>query len=88
MPCSHFWTLFTKRTDRGKVVKHQPEGHPEEELIEGLEPDQLLAAASKPLPRLRLTRSAEIGLRVLRGFVLLIAVLVIYAFVLKLRAGQ
>lgn len=69
-------------------MKHQPEGHPEDELIEGLEPDQLFAAASKPLPRFRLSRPAEIALWGLRVFVLLIAALVIYAFVLKLRVGE
>lgn len=69
-------------------MKHQPEGHLEEELIEGLEPDQLFAVASKPLPRFRLSRTAEIALWGLRVFVLLIAALVIYAFVLKLRVGQ
>jgi len=62
-------------------TEYRPEGHHESQLIEALEPDQLTAAVSKPLPRLQLSRSMRIVLWVLRVFVLIISVLVIYVFI-------
>ena len=56
-------------------------GHPDDELIQALEPDQLVAATSKPLPRYRLSRNANVALWLLRIFVLLMTVLVAYTFV-------
>ena len=65
-------------------TKFQPEGHHESQLIESLEPDQLVAAVAKPLPRLQLSRPVLIALWAVRLFVLLISVLVVYTFVAKL----
>jgi len=65
-------------------AKFQPEGHHESQLIESLEPDQLVAAVAKPLPRLQLSRPVLIALWAVRLFVLLISVLVVYTFVAKL----
>lgn len=59
-------------------------GHPDDELIHALEPDQVVAAASRPLPRYQLSGAANIALWLLRIFVLLITALVVYTFVLAL----
>jgi hypothetical protein len=60
-------------------------GHPDEELLFALEPDQLVAASSRPLPRYALSRAANLALWLLRGFVLIITALVVYTFILSLR---
>ena len=60
-------------------------GHPDDELLSALEPDQLVAASSQPLPRYVLGRAASVALWLLRGFVLIITTLVIYTFVVSLR---
>jgi len=65
-------------------AKYLPEGHHENQLIEALEPDQLVAEVSKPLPRLRLSRSVRISLWAVRIFVLIISALVVYVFIVKL----
>lgn len=67
---------------------HQPEGHPDSELIEGLEPDQLVATSSKPLSILRLSLTWKVFFWVLRVFVLVISALVIYVFVVGLRDAR
>ena len=56
-------------------------GHPDEELIQALEPDQLFSETSKPLPRYQLGKIANLALWLLRIFVLLMTGLVVYAFV-------
>ena len=56
-------------------------GHPDDELIHALEPDQVVAVASRPLPRYQLSSAGNIALWFLRIFVLLIATLVIYTFI-------
>lgn len=56
-------------------------GHPDDELIQALEPDQLVTATSKPLPRYQLSRNANAALWLLRIFVLSMTVLVVYTFV-------
>jgi hypothetical protein len=56
-------------------------GHPDDELIQALEPDQLVAATSKPLPRYQLSQIANVALWLLRIFVLLMTALVVYTFV-------
>jgi hypothetical protein len=71
-----------------REIKYQTEGHHESELIESLEPDQLVMAVAKPLPRLRLSRPASIALWAVRIFVLIITVLVIYTFVVKLMSHR
>jgi len=65
--------------------RYQPEGHQESELIGSLEPDQLVMAVAKPLPRLSLSRPITIALWAVRIFVLIITVLVVYTFVVKLH---
>ena len=67
-----------------REFKYQPEAHNESELIDALEPDQLVAAVAKPLPRLRLSRPVRIALWAVRIFVVIITVLVVYTFVEKL----
>ncbi len=56
-------------------------GHPEEELVAGLEPDQTVAEASRPLPRYVVGRRVAVLLWVVRVFVLLITAMVVYTFV-------
>ena len=65
-------------------AKFQPEGHHESQLIESLEPDQLVAVVAKPLPRLQLCRPVRIALWAVRIFVLIISALVVYTFIVKL----
>ncbi len=65
---------------------HRPEPHEDHDLVDGLEPDQIVSSASLPLPRMRLGRGARIGLWLLRLFVLFITAMVIYTFVTGLRA--
>jgi hypothetical protein len=62
----------------------QPEPHPDAELIEGLEPDQTVASASKPLARMPLGPVGKTGLWVLRIFVLIVTAMVVYTFVVSL----
>jgi len=68
-------------------INYQPEGHHDSELIDSLEPDQLVAAVAKPLPRLRVSRPVRIALWVVRIFVLIITALVVYTFVVKLKSN-
>lgn len=63
---------------------HRPEAHADAELINGLEPDQLVAVASKPLPRMRLGRTADIALWSVRIFVLALSALVTYTFIFSI----
>jgi hypothetical protein len=56
-------------------------GHPDDELIQALEPDQLAAATSKPLPRYHLSRTVNVALWLLRIFVIVMTALVVYTFV-------
>ena len=37
-------------------------GHPDDELIHALEPDQVVAAASRPLPRYQLSSAGNVAL--------------------------
>ena len=65
-------------------AEYCPEGHHESQLIDSLEPDQLVAAVAEPLPRLRLSRPISFTLWAVRLFVLLITLLVVYTFVVQL----
>jgi hypothetical protein len=56
-------------------------GEPEEDLIESLEPDQLVVEMDKPVSRRRLSGLTTAGLWALRLFLLTITAMVIYAFV-------
>lgn len=60
------------------------QGHPDDELIIALEPDQIVAAASLPLPRYQLGRAGHAALWFLRLFVLVITTLVVYTFIVAL----
>jgi hypothetical protein len=67
-----------------KMQDHQQHiylGEPEEDLIESLEPDQLVHEMDRPVSRRRLSASATAGLWALRVFLLAITAMVIYAFV-------
>lgn len=55
-------------------------GEPEEDLIESLEPDQLVVEMDKPVLRRRLSGYTTAGLWVLRVFLLTVTGMVIYAF--------
>jgi hypothetical protein len=56
-------------------------GHPDDELVQALEPDQLVVATSMSLPRYQLSRTANLGLWLLRLFVLAMTALVVWTFV-------
>jgi hypothetical protein len=56
-------------------------GEPEEDLIESLEPDQLVIEMDKPVSRRQLSGLTTAGLWALRLFLLTITAMVIYAFV-------
>jgi len=56
-------------------------GEPDEDLIDGLEPDQLVSAMDLPVPRRHFSRAVSAGLWALRIFLLFVTALVIYAFV-------
>ena len=75
---------MNKIPDAPEESEYRPEGHYESQLIEALEPDQLVAAVAKPLPRLRLTPPVRIALWAVRIFVLIISMLVVYTFVATL----
>lgn len=59
-------------------------GHPDDELIYALEPDQIVAVASRPLPRYQMSSAGNLALWLLRIFVLLITALVVYTFIIAL----
>lgn len=65
---------------------HDTEAHDEAELIDGLEPDQLVAVSSKPLPRIRVSRGWSLFFWALRLFVLLMTALVVYVFIVNLHS--
>jgi 4-hydroxybenzoate polyprenyltransferase len=58
--------------------------HPDDDLVEFLERDQLVADKSRPLPRARLSRRASVALWGLRAFVLIVSAMVIYTFTSQL----
>ena len=60
------------------------EGHADHALIDGLEPDQVVAATSRPFGRYRPGRALNAALWAVRVFVLLIAGMVVYTFVVSL----
>lgn len=64
--------------------RHLYEGEPDEDLIAALEPDQLVEVMDMPLARRRLSRRAQFGLWVLRLFLLALAAMALYAFVVGL----
>jgi hypothetical protein len=56
-----------------------------EELVMFLEPDQLVAHTSVPVPRAPLSERARTGLWALRVFVILVSIMVIYTFASQLK---
>jgi hypothetical protein len=57
------------------------EHNSDQDLRNYLEPNQLVADTSRPLPRVPLTPAARAGLWALRGFVIALSGMVIYTFV-------
>lgn len=62
--------------------RHLYAGEPDEDLIESLEPDQLVRAVNRPVPRRHLSRAGRVGLWGLRILLLATSAMVIYVFVL------
>ena len=62
-------------------------GEPDEDLIESLEPDQLVQAVNRPVPRRRLSRGMDVALWALRIWLLLVAAMVVYVFVTGVVRG-
>jgi len=63
----------------------QPQERFEDELIMHLERDQFVVETSRPVPRAALSRHATAGLWVLRIFVVLVSLMVIYTFIDQLH---
>jgi hypothetical protein len=57
----------------------------EDELIIHLERDQFVAETSRPVPRAALSAAASAGLWGLRVFVVIVSLMVVYAFVTQLH---
>jgi len=72
------------RDARQTQLEKLSHGHPDDELIHALEPDQIVAVASRPLPRCQLSSAGNVALWLLRIFVLLITALVVYTFIIAL----
>jgi hypothetical protein len=62
-------------------------GEPDEDLIEALEPDQLVSAMDLPVSRRQLSRVVSAGLWALRVFLIVVTALVVYAFVAGVVRG-
>jgi hypothetical protein len=62
-------------------------GEPDEDLIESLEPDQLVGVMHLPVARRHFSRRLSIGLAALRLFLLVVAGLVVYVFVAGIIKG-
>ena len=72
---------------RAAIEERDPlrEQRSQDELIMDLERDQFVAETSRPVPRARLSSRATVGLWALRGFVVLVGLMVIYTFVAELH---
>lgn len=62
-------------------------GEPDEDLIEGLEPDQLVSAMDIAVPRRQLGRGLMVALWTLRLFLLTVTAMVVYVFVVGVQKG-
>jgi hypothetical protein len=74
--------------DHGSAIREQdlqPQERFEDELIMNLERDQFVAETSRPVPRAELSARVTAGLWVLRVFVVLVSLMVIYTFIDQLR---
>ena len=58
---------------------------PQEELIMHLERDQFVAETARPVARVLLGRRARAGLWLLRVFVVVVSLLVLYTFIAQLH---
>lgn len=67
--------------------RHIFEGEPDEDLVQGLEPDQLVEVMNMQLPRARVGRGVNIALWVLRVFLLVLAAMAVYTFIAGIRSG-
>ncbi len=68
--------------------RHIYQGEPDEDLIEGLEPDQLVSAMYRPVPRRRLQPRVVAALWALRVFLLVVTAAVVYAFIAGVAGGR
>jgi len=62
-------------------------GEPDEDLIESLEPDQLVRVMNLPVARRQMSRSLSVGLWGLRVFLFGVAGLVVYVFFAGVTRG-
>jgi len=62
-------------------------GEPDEDLIESLEPDQLVSVMNLHVARRRMSRSLSTGLWALRIFLFGVAGMVVYVFVAGVIRG-
>ncbi|HEV1997154.1 MAG TPA: hypothetical protein VGR61_03360, partial [Candidatus Dormibacteraeota bacterium] len=60
----------------------------DEDLIEGLEPDQLVEVMNRRLPPASLGRGTAAGLWVLRVMLLVLAAMAVFSFVAALRSAS
>lgn len=69
-----------------QIPRISPHEHPggDEELVEFLEPDQLVSDKLIPVPRAALSHRATVALWALRAFVLVVSAMVIYTFFVQL----
>jgi hypothetical protein len=72
------------RSDAPEHGRPPPE-RPQDDHVTHLEPGQLVAETSRPVPRAVLSARAECGLWALRIFVVLVSLMVIYTFIHQLR---
>jgi hypothetical protein len=63
----------------------QAQERAEDQLIMHLERDQFVAETSRPVPRMTLGKRASAGLWVLRVFVIILSLMVIYTFIDQLH---
>jgi len=63
-------------------------GEPDEDLIDDLEPDQLVSATEVAVARRRFGPGGRTGLWALRSFVLLMTLLMVYAFIAQIASGR
>lgn len=72
-------------TRNDRALKPTAEQEDDEELVDFLEPDQLVTDKSRPVPRARLSTRASVLLWLLRVFVLVVSAMVIYTFFYQLN---
>jgi hypothetical protein len=74
-----------RHSSRGRDHDLKPPERFEAEQVMHLEPGQLVAETSRPVPRAALTARAAAGLWALRVFVVLVSLMVIYTFIDQLH---